>query len=259
MARAKAETATKAKTRSSKHPSKTFRKVIAPVVPEDSEGSGASSSPEDDASGAEDAADDSSSDETDGSKDSNECGDQCSAACLAKAARLRRDVARKFEGCELDKPFAWRWAHLPDLPPIPARYWLEYLVPSVLGSVYKRDSLPRVAVCYLQSNKVLGAVAFAYCFGDDGVARPPHKQLHYYADMFEAFIENVFEDDPSTGTEWLKALWSSQCFPDLQSYIKEHSSSKGAPYGYSDLSRARAWWQKKRQKALSWKPRPRPV
>lgn len=134
----------------------------------------------------------------------------------------------------------------------------------------------QVAVCYLQSNKVLGAVAFAYCFGDDGVARPPHKQLHYYADMFEAFIENVFEDDPSTGTEWLKALWSSQCFPDLQSYIKEHSSSKGqshflspssymrtddrdraitgAPYGYSDLSRARAWWQKKRQKALSWKP-----
>jgi hypothetical protein len=80
MARAKAETATKAKTRSSKHPSKTFRKVIAPVVPEDSEGSGASSSPEDDASGAEDAADDSSSDETDGSKGARDPSSSASSA-----------------------------------------------------------------------------------------------------------------------------------------------------------------------------------
>lgn len=69
---------------------------------------------------------------------------------------------------------------------------------------------------YLQSNKVLGAIAFAYGFHKNGVARAPHKQLHYYADMFEAFIEHVFEDDPSAGTEWLKALWSSRCFPDLR-------------------------------------------
>ena len=80
---------------------------------------------------------------------------------------------------------------------------------------------------YLQSNKVLGAIAFAYGFHKNGVARAPHKQLHYYADMFEAFIEHVFEDDPSAGTEWLKALWSSRSFPDLRSCIKEHGRSKG--------------------------------
>ena len=80
---------------------------------------------------------------------------------------------------------------------------------------------------YLQSNKVLGAIAFACGFRKKGVARGPHKQLHYYADMFEAFIDNVFEDDPPAGTEWLKTLWSSRCFPDLQSYIKEHSRNKG--------------------------------
>ena len=68
MARAKAETATNTKTRSSKHPSKAFRKVIAPVVPEDLEDSRTSSSLEDDASGTEDAADDSSRDETDDSE-----------------------------------------------------------------------------------------------------------------------------------------------------------------------------------------------
>ncbi|GAA5964893.1 hypothetical protein JCM8115_000144 [Rhodotorula mucilaginosa] len=189
MARAKAETATKAKTRNSKHPSKAFRKVIAPIMPEDSEGSGASSNLEDDASDTETAADDSSSCTTDASEASKE------------------------------------------------------LTPNV-----------QAAVQYLQSNKVLGAIAFAYGFRKKGVARGPHKQLHYYADMFEAFIENVYEDDPPAGTEWLKTLWSSRCFPDLQSYIKEHSRNKGVPYQYSDLSGARAWWQTKRQRALSAKP-----
>lgn len=85
----------------------------------------------------------------------------------------------------------------------------------------------QVAVCYLQSNKVLGAIAFAYGFHKNGDARAPHKQLHHYADMLEAFIENVFDDDPSAGTEWPNALWSSRCFPDLQSYIKEHNRKKG--------------------------------
>lgn len=77
---------------------------------------------------------------------------------------------RYFEGCELDNPFALRWAHLPELPPIPTRYWsyddeqitwrgtreefrhfarlgdarLEYLVPSVLQTNFKRSNLPQV-------------------------------------------------------------------------------------------------------------------
>lgn len=86
---------------------------------------------------------------------------------------------------------------------------------------------PQVTVRYLQSNKVLGALAFAYGFDDDGVARPPKSRLHYYADMLEAFIETVFDDNPSAGIEWLEALWSSRCFPDLQSYIEKHCRSDG--------------------------------
>lgn len=80
---------------------------------------------------------------------------------------------------------------------------------------------------YLQLNKVLGALAFAYGFGDDRVPRPPKKRLHHYADMLEAFIETVFDNDRSAGMEWLKALWSSRCFPDLQCYIEKHCRSDG--------------------------------
>lgn len=134
----------------------------------------------------------------------------------------------------------------------------------------------QLAVKSLQSNKVLGAIAFAYGFRDDGVARAPHNRLHLYADMLEAFIETVFEDDLLAGTRWLKVLWSSRCFPDLKPYLDEHCRSKGQclasprsidahcigvlhltgmPYRYSDLDQARACWHWKRQKGLSRKAR----
>jgi hypothetical protein len=191
---------------------------------------------------------------------------------------------RYFEGCELDDPFALRWAHLPELPAVSTRHWfrhkqrikwrttpkefriharlgdarLEYLVPLVLRNNYGWEGLPpvrrfpntlvtleilslyvQIAVKYLQSNKVLGAIAFAYGFRDDGVARPPKSRLHYYADMLEAFIETVFDDNASAGTEWLEALWSSRCFPDLQSCIEDHWRSYGqchsSPCGLSVL------------------------
>lgn len=129
---------------------------------------------------------------------------------------------RYFEGCELDDPFALRWAHLPELPAVSTRHWfrhkqrikwrttpkefriharlgdarLEYLVPLVLRNNYGSEGLPpvrrfpntlvaleilslyvQIAVKYLQSNKVLGAIAFAYDFRDDRVARPPKSRL----------------------------------------------------------------------------------
>lgn len=125
---------------------------------------------------------------------------------------------------------------------------LEYLVPLVLRKNYKRTNLPEISICcsspdasklliseyqvavrYLQSNKVLGGLAFAYGFRDDGVARTPQEHLHYYADMLEAFIETVFtaRDGHAVGLKWLRALWSSRCFPDLHSYVEEHSSNDG--------------------------------
>lgn len=80
---------------------------------------------------------------------------------------------RYFRGCEFHDPFALRWAHLPDLPPSPTRYWsynkhqvawgsnlremrhharlgdarLEYLVPLVLRRNYMRLNPPEVSIC----------------------------------------------------------------------------------------------------------------
>lgn len=95
MARAKAETATKAKTRSSKHPSKAFRKVIAPDVPEDSEGSRTSSSLDDDAFGTQDDTDDSSSrDETDDTEGALDADSSTSSADQAVPELTRADGCR---------------------------------------------------------------------------------------------------------------------------------------------------------------------
>lgn len=97
MARTKAETATKAKIRSSKHPSKTFRKVTAPDVPEDSENSRTSSSLEDDASGTEDAADDSSSDATHASQGASDPESSTPSADQAFPQLNRADLLCRLE------------------------------------------------------------------------------------------------------------------------------------------------------------------
>lgn len=94
MARAKAETAATAKTRSSKHPSKTFRRVIAPDVPEDLEDSRTSSSLEDEASGTEDAADDRSRDETDDSEGASDPDSSTPSADQAFPQLNRADLCR---------------------------------------------------------------------------------------------------------------------------------------------------------------------
>lgn len=131
-------------------------------------------------------------------------------------------------------------------------------------------------VHYFQSNQVLGTLAFAYGFRDDGVARAPHRHFRNYAAMLEAFIDTVFtsQNGYAVGMSWLKALWSSRCFPDLKLYLKKHRRNKGqchsslrqervltikllrisgTSYKSTHLRRARALWQSKRQKALSRK------
>lgn len=92
----------------------------------------------------------------------------CSAVHLL--TQPMQTAKRYFEGCELDNRFALRWAHLPELPAVSTRYWsygdekitwrgtrkefrhfarlgdakLEYLVPSVLQTNFKRSNLPQV-------------------------------------------------------------------------------------------------------------------
>lgn len=103
MARTKAVAPTKAKSRSSDHPAKALRKVIAPDESKDSDDRETSSSSDDEEPGVEEDTDDdnsSSSSEEEESEDSSDtestassaadCDDGCTVACLAETARLRK-------------------------------------------------------------------------------------------------------------------------------------------------------------------------
>ncbi|GAA5977886.1 hypothetical protein JCM10908_005132 [Rhodotorula pacifica] len=171
------------------------------------------------------------------------------------------------------------WAQLPELPPPPTEWWtydhsevrwiatgeelryyarlgdarLEYLVPRMLQCIYKRDDLPQVAVQYLQRNKTLGALAFAFGFRDHRSKRLARGQLHHYADMLEAYVETIFSTDPQAGERWLEALWSPSTLVGLDEIINEHKGTKrGVPTPYNNLDLARKRWRTKQMAALKW-------
>lgn len=107
----------------------------------------------------------------------------CPCFALPLLTQPMQTAKRYFEGCELDNRFALRWAHLPELPAVSTRYWsygdekitwggtrkdfrhfarlgdarLEYLVPSVLQTNFKRSNLPQVGSSFSLCHSLQGA------------------------------------------------------------------------------------------------------
>ncbi|GAA5964891.1 hypothetical protein JCM8115_000143 [Rhodotorula mucilaginosa] len=251
MGRAKAVVpATKAKARSSGHPANTFRKDIEPVASKGSKGSDTSSSLDGETSGSEEETDeDSSGSETDTAEDATGTGSAAASAADDDSGDPDTSSSPDDDASGMEADFGDSSSSTCETEASDDSTSIKSAASSAgdcddgctIACLVETILLQRIAVKYLQSNKVLGAIAFAYGFRDDGVARPPKSRLHYYADMLEAFIETVFDDNASAGTEWLEALWSSRCFPDLQSCIEDHWRSYGTPYKYSDLSEAHAY------------------